>query len=221
MENEKMTVRPPLAPIADNAKCKSQYEKLLLEYEGLEKLRVKDVDSIINIRRDNPVVTLEDFNNRVAAYAQRRDSYNAEFSGLIETREHVRANIEELCRQDREVIVEEARLKKEFDEKWGDDIPRQTPINVDLMFDNPDEWGRQSKICKQKYAEWSVEEKRIRDLQAKGSALFCAVIAEQKKFEDIQKVANAAFEDAARRTLIGGTVLTDEQLAEREKVSNR
>jgi len=215
MANLKMTVRPPLAPIADDPKCKEQYEKLQAEFAELDKLQVKDVDGFI--RDGDPVATLEEFNRRVEAYTQRRDAYNAEFAAVIETRNHVRANIKELWGQEKYLREEGKRLQKAFDAKWGGEILLPMPENTDLMFDNPDEWKRQSETCQQRYDEWSAEEEKIRDLQLKSTKLVCAVIVEQNKFEDIQKAADAAFEDMAKRTLTDGTVMTDEQLAEYNK----
>jgi len=215
MENKKMTVRPPLAPIADNAKCKEQYEKLLAEFAELEKLRVKDVDSFI--RSEDPVLTLGEFNIRVSAYTQRRDAYNADFSGMIETHDDVRKNIKEIHRKMDENRAKEAPLQKWFDEKWGDECPLPMPENVDLVVDNPEEWKRQSEECRRRYEEWSADEQKIASCDLEFTTLFSALYAEQCKFEDIQKAADAAFEDMAKRTLADGTVMTDEQLAEYNK----
>jgi len=215
MDTNKLIVRPPLAPIAEDAKCKEQYEKLQAEFSELDKLKVKDVDGFI--RDGDPAATLEEFNRRVEAYTQRRDAYNTEFAAVIETRDHVKANIKEFWRQEDCIREEEARLQKAFDEKWGDEIVLPMPENTDLMVDNPEEWERQSEICRRRYEEWSAEEEKLRDLQSKSTELVCAVIAEQNKFEDIQKAADAAFEAMAKRTLADGTVMTDEQLAEYNK----
>jgi len=183
MKNVKMIVRPPLAPIAEDMKCKEQYEKLLAEFAELEALKVKDVDGFIH--DEDPVVTLDEFNGRVAAYTQRRDAYNTEFAAVIETRDHVRANIKELWRQEDCLREEEARLKKAIAGKWGD--------------------------------ERTAGEAKLYDLLSRSNKLICAVLDEQCKFEDIQKAADVAFEDMAKRTLADGTVMTDEQLAEYNK----
>lgn len=213
---EKQKVRKPLAPIAENAKCKAQYDALLAEFAELSKLQVKDVDYISPFN-SNPVVTLEEYDTRLAQYNLRRDAYNLEFDGMIETRDYVRANIRKIRDEMDAQHKEETTIKKQFEEKWGDDIPSPMPENVDLMFENPKEWGRQSEECKRQYEEWDRDSKKVNAIQRRFTDLFSALYEEECKFEDIQKEADAAFEDMARRTLADGTVMNDEQLAEYER----
>jgi len=215
MKDEKMVIRPPLAPIADDPKCKEQYEKLHAEFVELEALKVKDVDGFIH--DEDVVVTLEDFNSRVAAYTQRREAYNAEFVGLIETRDHVRANIKEIHRKMDENRAKEEPIQKWFDEKWGDEYPLPMPENANLMLENPEEWERQCEECERKFEEWDADHKKVFACQTEFTDLFELLYAEERKFEDIQKAADAAFEDMAKRTLADGTLMTDEQLAEYNK----
>ena len=180
MNDKKMTVRPPLAPIVENAKCKAQYLRLEAEFAEFDRLKVRDFDDCIH--DGDPVVTLEEFNGHVAAYTQRRDAYNTEFAVDIETRDHVRANIKELRRQLDSVVEEEERLQKEYDEKWGDEIPDE----VDRL------------------KEQLADVNKLSSLSSKSHALLCAALLEERKFENMQNAANALFADMAKRTLLDG-----------------
>ena len=182
MNDKTMTVRPPLAPIVENEKCKEQYEKLQAEFAEIDRLKVRDVD--ICIFDGDSVVTLDEFNGRVEAYMQRRDAYNAEFAGDIETRDHVRENIKELKRQLESVLDEEERLQKEYEEKWGDEVP--------------DEWDR----IKEQWAD----DNKLSSLSSKSRALLRAALLEGRKFEDARITANALFAYVADRTMTDGTI---------------
>lgn len=182
MNDKKMTVCPPLAPIAENAKCKEQYEKLEAEFAEIDRLKVKDVD--ICISDDDTVVTLDEFNGRVEAYMQRRDAHNMEFAGDIETRDHVRENIKELKRQLESILDEEERLQKEYEEKWGDEIP--------------DELDR--------FKEQMADEDKLSSLGRKSHSLLCRALLEERKFEDMKNSASELFAVVADHTRMNGTI---------------
>lgn len=196
-EKDKCVLRKPLAPTGDSEDCKADYEKLLSEFKKLDKLNVEGIDLIPSFDEKDTVVSLEKYNERVGEYVKRRNAYNEKYAGQIETMEDVKANIESLEKEMHTVSEECDRIKNEFLEKWGNkEIPEPlTDEHIRFMND----------MFK------SSEPQRT------WSRLFSAKCEEERKFEEIQRAADEAFEYAAKHTLADGTVLTDEQLAEREK----
>ena len=215
-DKDKLVLRKPLAPTGDNEDCKAAYDKLLSEFNELDRLKVEGIDFISSFDEKGTVVSLEKYNERVDQYTQRRDAYNEKYVGQIETMEDVKANIQKI--KDAMATIEDGEKQiKAFAEKWGDEIPSPWPDDVDLMFNNREEWNRQKKACQERYDSYMADMNKLSASGHEFSIRFNDLINEERKFEEIQKEADAAFDYMARHTLVDGTVLTDEELAEREK----
>ena len=214
MDEKKLKLRMPLAPVVEDKECRSAYDKLLAEFNELDVVKVEG-DSFIS--ESDKVLPLKEYNERISAYTARRDEYNRQFTGRIEMMEDVKKNIAEIRSRMASASDEMERIDKWFDEKWGDECPIGIPENIDLMFENPEEWKRQSEECSRRFNEWNADQQKVFEVEMRFHKCFTDLCNEQSKFEEIQKKADAAFEDAMRRTLANGVVMTDEELAEYEK----
>ena len=170
---DKAVIRKPLAPIRAEEDCKTEYEKLLTEYNELKAWKVEGIDLVTPFHEKGVVVSLKEYNDRIGEYTQRRDTYNENYVGQIETVADVKANIKKLNE-----ALEAA--ENEANESRHD---REKEIAANHQFLN----------------------------------VFHSISEEESKFEELQKEADEAFEYVAKHTLVDGTVLTDEELAEREK----
>lgn len=211
----KLTLRKPLEPIDDDVSCKAEFASLMVEYEALEKLKVKE-EALFHVDGET-LVSLEDYNKQVAAYSTRRDEYVNRHTQHVETIDMVRAKIKSLKVRLKKAHEESSALRKRFEEKWGDEIPLPVPEDEDLVINDPIEWQRQSEACHRRWEEWCSDDASRREVDGNAWALFVEIFAEQCKFEEIQKEADAAFEYAAKHTLADGTVLSDEELRLREQ----
>ena len=217
-EKDKIALRKPLAPKTDDADCKIAHEELLKEYAELKEWKVDGIDHVSGSDKEH-VVSLEQYNARVGEYAKRRDAYNENYAGQIETMEDVKANIRELKAKMAVAREEGDKQQKAFDAKWGDQIPSPFPEDVDLMFNNPDEWKRQSELCEKQYDSFTADQEKVSASLDEFFSLFRSCCEEESKFEEIQKAADEAFEYVAKHMLADGSgrMLTDEELEEREK----
>ena len=214
MDEKKLKLRMPLAPVVEDKECRSAYDKLLAEFNELDVVKVEG-DSFIS--ESDKVLPLKEYNERISAYTAQREEYNRQFAGRIETMDDVKKNIAEIRSRMASASDEMERIDKWFEEKWGDECPIGIPENIDLMFENPEEWKRQSEECSRRFNEWNADQQKVFEVETKFHKCFTDLCNEQSKFEEIQKKADAALEDALRRTLANGVVMTDEELAEYEK----
>ena len=215
-EKDKLTLRKPLAPKGENAECKAAYEELLKEYAELKDWKVEGIDYISSKAH---AVSLEQYNVRIGEYAARRDQYNEKFAGRIETIEDVRANIKKLRERFEALSKESEDIQKWFDEKWGDEEPSPFPEDDSLMERDIEEWKRQSEICDRRFKEFWDDQMKVSDASSAPLKLWTEQYEEECKFEELQKAADEAFEYTAKHMLADGSgrMLTDEELAEREK----
>ena len=217
-EKDKLTLRKPLAPKNDDAECKAAHEELLKEYVELKDWKVEGIDYISSTDKAH-AVSLEQYNARIGEYAARRDQYNEKFVGRIETIEDVKANIKKLQERYEALSKESDDIQKWFDEKWGDEEPSPFPEDESLMERDIEEWKRQSEICNRRYKEFWDDQMKVHDASSAPLKFWVEQCEEERKFEEIQKEADAAFDYTAKYMLADGSgrMLTDEELAEREK----
>ena len=217
-EKDKLTLRKPLAPKGDDAECKAAYEGLLKEFNELKDWKVEGIDYISSIDKAH-AVSLDKYNARIGEYTARRDQYNAKFAGSIETIEDVRANIKKLREQFEAASKASDDIQKWFDEKWGDEEPSPFPEDDSLMERDIEEWKRQSEICDRRFKEFWDDQMKVSDASSAPLKLWTEQYEEECKFEEIQKAADEAFEYTAKHMLADGSgrMLTDEELAQREK----
>ena len=117
MDEQKLKLRMPLAPVTEDAECRSAYDKLLAEFNELDVVKVEG-DSFIS--ESDKVLPLKEYNERISAYTARREEYNRQFAGRIETMDDVKKNIAEFRSQMASASDEMERIDKWFEEKWGD-----------------------------------------------------------------------------------------------------
>jgi len=223
-ENEEKTefetLRKPLAPILPangvedemHKRRMKEYENLLAEFNAIKELRQglnewnasKLTSEELKARKD-------EHENRFAAYKAAREDYNRRNDGFIETMEMVKANIERL----RERMH---KCAEEVNEDVGDppDFPIR-PFRWDYKTDEQFEAAKKDYDEKMRiYDEWHA---KLSECSKRGDASTHAMmefLEEQDKFKEIGDAFDKAFEDMARRTLVDGTVLSDEELAQRE-----
>jgi len=217
-DKDKLTLRKPLASKDDDVECKTAYEELLKEFAELKEWKVDGVDFVLSSDKAH-AVSLEEYNARIGEYTARRDQYNEKFASRIETIEDVQANIKKLREQCEAASKASDDIQKWFDEKWGDEVPSPFPEDDSLMERDIEEWKRQSEICNRRYREFLGDQRKVFGATSARLKLWREQYEEECKFEEIQKAADKAFEYAAKHTLAddSGRMLTDEELAEREK----
>ena len=217
-DKDKLVLRKPLAPTGDSEDCKADYEKLLAGFNELNKLKVEGIDFVSSFDEKDVVVSLENYNERVGEYTKLRDVYNEKYAGQIEAMEDVKANIRKIKEQMAAASEESDNQQKAFDKKWGSqEIPSPFPDDTNLIFENPEEWKRQSESCRAKFNLYHSDMMKVSEAGSAWAKLFSSLVDEERKFEEIQKEADEAFDYIARHTLADGTVLTDEELAEWER----
>lgn len=217
-EKDKIALRKPLAPKTDDADCKIAYEELLKEYAELKEWKVDGIDHASGSDKEH-VVSLEQYNARVGDYTAKRDRYNEKFAGQIETAEDVRANIDQIHERMSAASKASDDLQKWFDDKWGDEVPSPFPEDSGLIERDIEEWKRQSEICSRRSKEFWQDQEKVYATSLAPLQLFKEQCEEESKFEEIQKAADEAFEYVAKHMLVDGSgrMLTDEELAQREK----
>ncbi len=217
-EKDKLTLRKPLAPKSDDAECKTAYEELLKEFAELKEWKVEGIDYVSSSDKEH-VVSLEQYNARIGEYAARRDQYNEKFAGRIETIEDVRANIKKMGERYKALSRESEDIQKWFDEKWGNEEPSPFLEDDSLMERDINEWKRQSEICNRRFNEFWDDQMKVSNASSAPLKLWTEQYEEECKFEELQKAADETFEYVAKHMLADGSgrMLTDEELAEREK----
>ena len=193
---DKLTARKPLSPKSDNAECQKEYAELLKGYGELAKLCVDGVDQLISEeeRARGAVVSLAQYNARVAEYMGRRAKYNERYSGSIETIEDVKARLQNIWKQFGTAKDEEEKLRNRFYEKWGYEPP-MSPMD-DLMERDVEAWHKREEEFSRKFAEWNADYEVVLQASSKANKLLLEKFAEESKFEELEAEADAALKCA-------------------------
>lgn len=170
VQHDKLTLRKPLEPIDDFEPCKSEYGRLLKEYEKLHELMVAELGSAVG--EDATAVSLDEYNTMVEGYSARRSAFVREFGSHLETIDDVKVKLRNLNERESKAGEEYESLYRDIEERWQGRVPNDGPES----------------------AEWNMAQKRLLEAFLAGNAISLEQIEEINKFEELENAARAAFE---------------------------